>query len=286
MSEHERHENYENHPLLEEYSKLSVEANNKEFLLTDEFLTRIEDLADRLYSENEYVDYYWRLGNPQEEDHESGDPILCIETQGPIVPWERLSEMEMEMQDIDSPKKPDDVDNGNATAGQPKPEDGEEDTKAVMTPRDWMIYPDPEDEDFDTLPPKPERYPEEEPELVVPIPASERDEQWEVGEAIISAHTEVEWNIQARIDSAEVGATRVRPAESGGVTEVERDDSHDEWEALLRADDCEVIGEMKPKNKPDPNDESGESQRKPWDYEGAGKDETVDDGAVGDRWQL
>lgn len=280
-------EEYEGRDLLRNDidGKLTLTVNNQEFALTGDFLEMVEENAERRYSENEYLDYHWRVATGDDEDHEPGDPLLCIETHGPIVPWENLSEMAMEMQSISgadddtSSANARDVDNGDGTAGvDPESPDGDEgvdDFKIVMTPERFRQYPDPDDEDFETLPPEPEEYPDHEPELVVPIPDSGREERWDTGRAITSAITEVEWNIQARADSAPEGAK--------DFAGDDRHDSHNQWEALLRAHDCEVVGEVQPSGKP--NEDSGsEADRKPWDYDSA--DGTVSDGAVGDRWQL
>lgn len=273
---------YPDHPTFGEQNKMRLEVNNREYLLNDEFLGRIEEVAERFYDGNSYVEYAWRIAGNDEEDHEPGDPILHIETEGPVVPWDRLSEMRVEMEDIDAPQaagSADDVDNGNQAMGVDPSEVGEDemdDFKIIMTPKGYRAYPDPDDGEFSTLPPEPEEYPDDDPELVVPIPENDREERWSTGRAITPAFTDVEWNLQKRADSAPTDATEFNGQE--------RTDSHNQWEGLLRACDCEVVGKVQPTGKPTEGDTT-ESDRKSWDYDqndgnNAGSNE------VGDRWQL
>jgi len=191
---------------------LTVTVNNRTYELSDEFTNSIERIAENEYGSNEFLSYYWRVAGSDEEEHAYGDPLLCIETEGTQVPWENLSEFEVE--DVDSMNPRDDE---------------EQDYKMVIFPEMYRPMPDPDDGKLSTLPPKPEEFDESDgPTMVVPIPENTRPERWAAGEAIVPAFTTVEWNLQRRADTVPAYGTY----ESGN--------SHDKWERWLKECDCAI----------------------------------------------
>jgi len=218
---------------------LTVTVNNRTYELSDEFIENIEQIAENEYGENEFLSYYWRVAGSGEDDHAYGDPLLCIETEGPFVPWEKLSEFTVDddAPDIHRSRDTDEtnpVDNGNGVVSVPRDNvdstTEEPDYKMVIFPEQFRPYPDPDDGKLSTLPPKPERFDEDNgPTMIVPIPENVRPERWSAGEAIIPAFTTVEWNLQRRADTvAAYGSYQ------GG-------DSHNKWEAWLRRCDCVIV---------------------------------------------
>lgn len=231
---------YDDNPTTEDFDRPSITVNGTEYQLSAEVLSMVEGLADREYGENEFLDYYWRIAGTEGE-HDAGDPILVIETEGPMVPREDLTEMKIEPANEPVPQ---DVDNGDTTMEQRDDENNElEDLKQVIYPKDFRAYPDPEDDDFDTLPPEPEAFNDDEPEMITPIPDSDRDERWSSGRAIVAKHSHVEWNVQKRADSA--------------ANYVDNNlDDHDAWEAMLQGLGCTELGSVDTSTTPDDPDEA------------------------------
>jgi len=217
---------------------LTVTVNNRTYELSDEFTESIERIAENEYGENEFLSYYWRVAGSDEEDHAYGDPLLCIETEGPFIPWENLSEFEVEDGDVDIRHSRDSgdttpVDNGNGVASVPRDSvdsaNEEPDYKMVIFPERFRPYPDPDDGKLSTIPPKPERFDEDNgPTMIVPIPENMRPERWAAGEAIVPAFTTVEWNLQRRADTVPAYGSY-----QGG-------DSHDKWEDWLQRCGCTI----------------------------------------------
>lgn len=229
----------------------TVTFQGQVYELTDSLRERIESWVEREYNENEFLDYYWRTADSDDEDHDEGDPLLCIETSGMYVPWDRLSELEVDIEEQEPLDLTDDdtVDNGNGTqAVDPNAGDDEgDDTKLVMTPEEYRQVPDPDDEDMETFPQAPAEYLEDEPAMFVPVPEIERDERWAAGQTIAPVYTTVEWNVQARIDS--------RPTIAGRLDDRPHTESVSEkWERLLTEEDCPIVGNATPQNPPSEDD--------------------------------
>lgn len=196
--------------------ELDIVVNNTRYRLSDEFKREVEDLAERFYDGNDFIDLCWRRASADETDsqsgHREGDPLLHIETSGHVVPWENLSEFE--------------VDSGDGII------DGEDvpDIKESMFPEEYRPYPDPDDDDINTWIPEPERYSEDEgPTLVMPAPEDKRAERWETGRSLTKVYTHVEWNLQKRADT------------SYTVYEEKKQDSHDDWELWLKETGCTPV---------------------------------------------
>lgn len=240
--------------------ELSLRVNGTVYRLSDDLTDHIEGLAESLYDENEHLSYYWRVADAEDARngrHEKGDPLLCIDTSGVMVPWQQLSEFEIEVEE-DSPGIPggsDDTtatDNGNGvqTVDPDESDDDEsvEDFKMPMFPEQYRPIPDPDDDDAETMPPSPERFDEDGGPIVnMPVPENERQERWDTGRSMVPLSTTVEWNLQRRADT-----THLYGPEDGGH-------SHDEWEQLLELTDCEVTGHVQASNPPSEDDADPDS---------------------------
>jgi hypothetical protein len=194
----------------------TVTVNGKTYALNDSFKREIEQIAENEYGDNDFLSYYWRVADDSDDDHNEGDALLCIETEGKMVPWDKLSEFEMQMESVgpqfimpdDSTDDSDHSDNGNGTQSidgdsiSASGDDTIDDFKLPMFPRGYRPIPDADDGRFDTVPPAPKKYDESEPILLVPIPMDTREERWAAGEAMIPVSTYVEWNMQRRADVA------------------------------------------------------------------------------------
>lgn len=262
---------------------LTLDVNGNRYKLNEEFLQAIQERAHREYEENHLFDCWWKI--------DADDPILVIETEGKVVPWDKLDELEVEMKDIsdvqgDDWHEVDDTDDhvdggGGMQSIKPdeaQPEDEqdspeEEDmdrTHFGLTPRDFEEIPSPDSEDEEKVPPEPEEM-DRGPALVWWVPRHpDIEERWDTGRAMVPVYSWVEWNVQNRVDE-------VRLSDD---TEVEPD-SHDHWESLLKAYDCEKVGEYTvSQSKPDDTeDESGQVERK-------GKDQYEDGKYGGDNWNV
>jgi len=291
MSENNEESEYEpeNEPEPYDEMALSVCVNGKVYRLSDQFKNDIEQVAENEYGDNEFLSYHWRIADSEDDDHDAGDALLCIETQGHMVPWEDLSEFELEMQEqgaqvIEPDSDADDSeteerDNGNGVKTVPRDEVGmeedEDDTpdemqdfKMTMTPERFRPIPDPEDGKFGTWTPEPREYSDEDgPIVVMPVPMNHRDERWSAGRSLVPMFTTVEWNLQERADSVP----------SFGVDK--SGDSHDKWQDWLERRECEVTGTLQPKNPPAEDD--GESPEDMYD-----SDKDIGPRYGGNNWQV
>jgi len=249
-------------------------VNNTEYQVNSKLREVIEHRITSEYGENNFLEYYWTIENT--------DPVVKIETEGNYVPWDKLSEFEVNNNNSsddtntsqnknpvnnspDNPnprtiksnastlmKRQQDNKNSNDNTSQDTstPSDDDiDDYKKVMFPESVRPFPDPDDEDFGTLPPMPEEFDEEENEetLIIPIPENQRIERWAAGEAIIPVYSTLTWNLQDRADSiprygTHNTSTQSIPQESE-ITRNNQQNSHDEWEALLEHCDCPIITE-------------------------------------------
>lgn len=239
---------------------LSVCVNGKVYRLSDDFKASIEKIAENEYGENNFLSYHWRIADSDDEEHESGDPLLCIETEGHYVPWDSLSEFELEMQErgpqmidpsSDDDTEPQERDNGNGVKTVKKDEvdmdddepDDMQDFKMTMMPQNFRPIPDPDDGKFSTFPTEPREYDEEAgPIMVIPIPQNQREERWAAGRSLVPVFTCVEWNLQKRADTVDSFGTN------------EHGNSHDKWQDWLERLDCDVTGTLQPKNPPEEQD--------------------------------
>ena len=251
----------------------TIQVNGNEYALNEDFRQAIQDRAYREYEENFEFSCWWRLANASDEQdddtpHEAGDPILVIETVGPMVPWERLDMLEMEM----SPQSPEAGDDSGSGADVSEhgedtgmkmmsPEDvddadaerSSDRTHFTMTPKSFEDVPQPDGEDEDKIPPKPVEM-NDDPALVWWVPRHpDMEERWSAGEAVVPTHSWVEWNIQARADE-------IRFTDDGE----RKENSHGHFESLCNLHDCEKTGEYEvTKDVPRESDDvSGQVERK------------------------
>lgn len=231
----------------------TVTLNEKQYNLNKEARQRIQTRAKHEYSENRMFSCWWRIADEDDAADESsvhgeGDPILVIETEGVMVPWERLDQLEIE-QTTDAFGE---IDTGNSDSVNKPDSESENDDREKerahfgVTPQDFEEVPSPEGEDSDKIPAKPESF--DEPKMVAFIPDDpDVTHRWDAGEALSPMHNWVEWNVQAR-------ANQPRP---------EKDDSHDHWESLLQSDNCEYeeVDVEKSEDILDKVDEGGQSDK-------------------------
>jgi hypothetical protein len=245
--------------LEEKYSdepQYTVDLNGKRYSLNKQARQRIQSRAKSEYSENPMFSCWWKTASESDaensEVHEIGDPILVIETEGRTVPWEKLDQLELEMQDTSAFDGVDD-DDGMKTVkpGEVSDDAGSDDnsreknrTHFGVTPQDFQEVPSPEGEDPDKVPPAPKEF--DDPEMVFWIPEHpDIEHSWSAGEAMAPMANWVEWNVQAKANQPRLSQ--------------DKDDSHDHWESILKMDECEVVGEMAPKQQPSEPDEKQES---------------------------
>ena len=259
----------------------TIDVNDARYELNEDLRASIQQRAENEFSENEYVSCWWRVADSSDESdddtvHEVGDPILVIETVGPIVPWENLDQLDVEMQSTDSFQEHDtgsgsDVDEGNGmrTVKPGEVNDSDEDreiprTHFGITPQSFEEMPSPDGESEDKIPQEPVAF--DEPTLVKWVPNNpDITHSWETGRAMVSVDSWVEWNVQQRAD---------QPRTEEG------DDWNNHYESLLQMHDCEKVAEIQPsQSTPDTKSEpSGSEKRKGKDWFEGNK--------VGDRWNV
>lgn len=260
------------YPEPHEEKQMTLVLNGREYALNEKFKNHVERMVESAYGENQFLEYYWDIQN--------GDPVVCIETDGVMVPWEQLSEFQFEVEQFDDDDSDDpqttDTDNGNGVKTVDRDDvdmDDEEleEFKMTMTPQHFRPIPDPQDGEYATWPHEMEEYDEELGPIVnMPTPENLRDERWETGRAMVPMSTNVVWNIQKRADSTynlpgDYDPNRDRSDLEGPAPT----DSHDDWEWLCRGYHCDVVGKVKPKNTPT-EEESEEEQSDPYDQEDMG----------------
>ena len=277
----------ESENLEETYSdepQYTVDLNGKRYELNEAARRSIQRRAENEYSENHLFDCFWKVASAEDAQksdiHEQGDPVLVIETEGTTVPWEKLDQLQLEMQDTSAF---DGVDQGSSDVnegggmktikpGEVSDGSGSDDTREKnrthfgITPQSFEEVPSPEGEDPEKIPPKPQEF--DEPTMVVWLPENpDIEHSWSAGEAIVPMFNWVEWNVQTKADQPRMRA--------------DTDDSHDHWESLLASHGCEVVGELAPKQEPPKPEkkESGSAKRK-------GKKRFTDGTAGGDNWNV
>jgi hypothetical protein len=244
----------------------TVRLNNKEYHLNEEARRAIQKRAEYEYEENGFFTCWWKRASSDQYEgeewdetvHDSGDPVLVIETEGPIVPWERLDELNVEMQGVGPQSQlnqqtddvnPNEADSGNGMRSV-DPSDIDDSEREVsrthfdVSPQNYEEVPSPDGEEPNKLPPVPEEMGDE-PVLVKWIPSHpEIDHTWESGESMIPVASRVEWNVQKRAD---------QPRPSG-----DKIDSHDHWASILSSYECEVVRELKVSQEPSDTSESSD----------------------------
>lgn len=230
----------------------TVTLNETKYELNQAARQRIQRRAEHEYAENHLFSCWWKTASESDADeseiHEAGDPILVIETEGVMVPWERLDQLELEEQTTDAFGEMDTGSNDMKKTAV----DGEDDREKErahfgVTPQEFEEVPSPEGEDADKIPAKPESF--DEPNMVVFVPDNpDVEHKWDAGEAMTAMHNWVEWNVQAKAN---------QPTD-------ENDDRHTHWESLLQADDCAEVGTVEPDESDDILDnveEGGQSDK-------------------------
>lgn len=245
----------------EQSAEYTVEINNKQYSLNEEARRLIQERAEHEYSANGMFSCWWKVASPDqyEEDnweeniHDTGDPVLVIETEGVMVPWESLDSLNVEMQEVgpesqlDREMDDDSQDNGNGvrTIDADELDDVEKDvgrTHFSLTPEQFEEVPDPDGEEPDKIPAKPVEMGGE-PSLILWLPDHpEIEHTWAAGEAVLPVASRVEWNVQKKADQP-------RPDGSKGT-------SHDHWETILKSQDCEVVAELAPSQTPPSGEDS------------------------------
>jgi len=250
-------------------SEYTIDVNGKRYELSNEFKESLERRAELEYEDNPEFSCWWMVATESGEwlarDHDAGDPVLVIETTGPMVPWDRIDQLEMRMDprsvhepnsgsSVDDGQEDTERDAGNGMAEVKPPEDEPDPTPRDvdfgrthfgLTPHRFEEVPHPGGEDPNKVPPKPERLDEE--MMVMWVPRHpDVDVTWSAGEAISPMSNRVEWNVQEK-------ANQPRPSKN-------KQNSHDAFESLCRIHDCEKIGEYTPSN--DIPESAGQVERK------------------------
>lgn len=248
-------------------SEYTIDINGKRFELSTEFRDALEERARREYAPNPDFSCWWK--------NEDGDPTLVIETTGTMVPWDRMDQLEMGMDEeptrgLGDPEPEEDVDSGNGMA-ELKPNEKKNDntrpadfgrTHFAVTPFDYDEVPHPGGEDPDKIPPKRDEIDDNAVVLWVPQ-HPDIEVTWGAGEAMVPMFNWVEWNVQEKADQP-------RPVK-------DKRNSHDAFESLCNIHDCEVVGEYTPSNDI-PEGDSGQVERKGEDW--------YSGNVVGDRWNV
>lgn len=273
-----------------EHNPYTLSIKDKVYAMSEEWRESIERRAELAFEENYMFSCWWRVADADDEDdpdtvHEQGDPILVIETEGPIVPWEQLDQLEVEedtsaFQEHDTGSGSDVDEGGGMKTVRPGDVQGgssEEDqeigrTHFGVTPRDFEELPSPDGERPDRIPPAPESF--DEPKMVAWIPDHpDIDHSWSTGEAMVPVNNWVEWNVQAKADQPRIVK--------------DKDNRHEHYEALAEHHDSEVVAKLSPpqnpQNAPDSNQDqnptSGQVERK-------GKDQFENGKFGGDNWNI
>lgn len=247
-------------------TRYTVDLNGKRYSLNEEGRKAIEKRAELEYEENTMFSCWWTVASKEQYTdeawennvHKEGDPVLVIETEGIMVPWESLDTLNVEMQEadpfggMDSGGSTDSMDSGNGMQTLDPNDTDNENRKKVIgrthfehSPQSYEEVPSPDGEEEDKIPPKPVKMGDD-PVLVKWVPDHpDITHSWSAGEAIIPTNSWVEWNVQARANQPRLSQ--------------DKSDSHDHWEALLGGyHDCPVLAELGLSQEP--GDNSSNSQ--------------------------
>ena len=277
VSDEELEEKYSDEPR----EQFVLRLNGKLFDLNEDMRKSIQDRAASAYRENWSFECFWKNAAPtQYEDgewennvHDEGDPILVIETEGPMVPWDKLDQLDVQMQEPEPDSGFDGTGQGQDSGADMQmvsPRDMDDDdekeldtgrTHFAVTPQEYEEVPDPDGEQPDKIPAKPDQMGDD-PAMVGWVPDNPNVEHtWSTGEAIVPMYSRVEWNVQKRADQP-------KPQMDGG-------NSHDSWESTLGIFDCEVLDkdlepveeESDDSTSVDESKDSGSAQRKGDEFE-------------------
>jgi len=225
-----------------------------EYSLSDSFQSYIETTAEHSYEGNEYTELFWDEFSDEweESDHlESdiprtnyGDPILSIQTSGPIVPLRRVVqpqeaktiEPDSDAVEIINDDSKDETDSGEALTFLPDSDDEDETSYDIAQLVQGSIETREEQLDEGRLP----RAPTEEskiPQFLQLVPEQDWT-VWATAESLLPVANTYYWNIQSRIDYPPVPAQT-----TDDDREKLRDHSHDRWQTILEQHDCEVVRE-------------------------------------------
>lgn len=243
---------------LPEYT---INLNGKVYELNKDARDAIRKRAEHEYEGNEMFSAWWTVADPEDYTdegwensiHAKGDPVLVIETEGTMVPWDKLDQLNVEMQEVGPQSQLDnmsqgggqkqDQDNGNGLKTlDPDGGDVSDASRIVgrthfgITPQNFEEVPSPDGEDDDKIPPKPVELGDD-PKMVYWVPNHpDVEHTWSAGEAITSMYNRVEWNVQKRANQPRLT--------------VDKDNSHDLWESMLQGRECDVVAKLSPTQKP------------------------------------
>lgn len=110
---------------------LTLRLNNREYELSHEFLDYIEACTEASFDRNEYCEMWWtEYDRAFKEDYPNaditaslGDPILIIETEGHMKPWNEIIQPQSE--DASTDQKLEDVDNQQEEERLPEMPEGQ-----------------------------------------------------------------------------------------------------------------------------------------------------------------
>lgn len=228
--------------------KTSKGRINREYTLTDEFKEHIEDLARSRFEENEYVELWWS----------KDEPVLNIETLGPIMPWDYIDQISMvDMEEMEE-------------------DEGSGDTAYIHFPEDKRFIPTIEDdEDDDRMPEAVVPEPEDATYVIPQVEDGERG-AWDVGRAMLPREGHYTWDVQRAINNAPTRHSQDNDWSSEmKERNVQLRSPLDTWEGLLVTFGCEY-------EEKGVRDGKKASQRK---KDRHSKDK-VKSGQIGNRWNV
>jgi hypothetical protein len=235
-------------------TEYTLDLNGRRYKLNRSFRESLQERAKSAYDGNPRFSCWWSVANSdnysddvwESNIHENGDPVLVIETFGPVVPWDQLDQLEAEMTKSQPAESSDDdeledIDSGNGMKSIP-PENGPQHTNKEIFGRTHFAFPphrfeevpEPGSDDPDKIPPEPVEIGDD-PEMVVWVPLHpDLEHTWDTGTAIVPVDSWVEWNVQQRANQPNIVKDKAN--------------CHDSFESLCRIHDCDVIGEYTPSN--------------------------------------
>jgi len=224
-SDDELEESYSDEP------QYTVDLNGKRYSLNKEARKSIQNRAANEYEANKRFSCFWKQASPEqysdgeweENIHDKGDPVLVIETEGVMVPWEKLDKLNVEMEDAEPFA---DMDSGSDEAEKVIGR-----THFEQDPEQYEGVESPDGEEEDKIPQAPKEMPDH-PMMIQWIPDHpDINHEWAAGEALTPTISWVEWNVQKYADQP-------RMKEDGDG------DGHNHWESLLKGYGCEVVSEL------------------------------------------
>jgi len=195
-------------------SEYTVTLNGSTYQLNNSFRESLEKRARSEYSKNKTFSCWWSVAQePDPNDpsyeqakkqwenniHEAGDPILTIETDGVMVPWDDLDKLEADMPRKIAEQQPDDEPKEIDEGGGMKTVDRDTPRKTnneifgrnhfALTPHRFEEVPSPGGDDPEKIPQEPEKL--DESMLVLWVPRHpDVDHTWGAGEAVLVGRVE------------------------------------------------------------------------------------------------